>query len=123
MFSVSKNIAAILPYLWVNQDKRNKLLTIIAFLCVALTIALNLSVPLIFKEIVNVLSDVEQNKLTLSLALLIAYGSCWLGGRYFEKIREMIFFRPVSTAITEYSLDVFDHIHAQSLKFLYVKSR
>ena len=117
MFSVSKNIAAILPYLWVNQDKRNKLLTIITFLCVALTIALNLSVPLIFKEIVNTLSEYEQNKFTLSLALLIAYGACWLGGRYFEKIREMIFFRPVSTAITEYSLDVFNHIHAQSLKF------
>lgn len=53
----------------------------------------------------------------MSLALLVAYGFCWLGGRYFEKLREMIFFRPVSTAITEYSVDVFDHIHAQSLKF------
>lgn len=117
MFSVSKNIAAIIPYLWVNQDKRNKLLTVATFFCVALTIGLNLSVPLIFKEIVNTLSEYEQNKLTLSLALLVAYGFCWLGGRYFEKLREMIFFRPVSTAITEYSVDVFDHIHAQSLKF------
>lgn len=57
MFSVSKNIAAILPYLWVNQDTRNKLLTVATFFCVALTIGLNLSVPLIFKEIVNVLSE------------------------------------------------------------------
>lgn len=117
MFSVSKNITAILPYLWINQDKRNKLLTIATFLCIALTITLNLSVPLIFKEIVNALPDYERNMRTSLLTVLIAYGICWLGGRYFEKIRGMIFFRPVSTAITEYSLDVFDHIHNQSLKF------
>jgi ATP-binding cassette subfamily B protein len=117
MFSVSKNLLAIVPYLWNKQNKNNKTLTVVACICVAVTIALNLSVPIIFKYIVNALSKYHHDNFKIALILLIAYGICWLSGRYLEKIREMIFFRPISCAITEHSLDVFNHIHAQSLKF------
>lgn len=82
-----------------------------------MTIALNLSVPLFFKKIVNSLADPSDINHQLTFLLLISYGICWASGRFFEKIREMVFFKPVSTAITDYCLAVFKHILSLSLKF------
>lgn len=117
MFVVSENIAAILPYLWSRQNKNNKRCTLLAVMGVALTIAFNLSVPLIFKELVDAMSVNNGSYSSLSVLLLLAYGVCWLLGRYLEKLREVVFFKPMAAAVTAYSLDVFNHIHAQSLKF------
>lgn len=117
MFSIYKNLAVIMPYLWWRQDAQHKFLTIATLVCIALTIGLNLMVPFIFKEAVNILAEYEHHKFVVSMMLLTAYGICWLSARYLEKLREIFFFRPLCCAITEYSLDLFEHLHAQSLKF------
>jgi ATP-binding cassette, subfamily B, heavy metal transporter len=117
MFSISKNLITILPFLWKEKTFQHKFYVVLAVILVFLTIALNLSVPIIFKDIVNNLAGYSHKSYIYTLLLLIAYGICWTSGRFFEKIREMIFFKPVSSAITDYSLAVFKHIHSLSLKF------
>lgn len=117
MFSVSKNLLTVLPFLWRGKSAKHKLAIILTIALVFLTIALNLSVPIIFKKIVNILAEHGDSNHKLTLMLLVSYGVCWTSGRFFEKIREMIFFRPVATAITDYCLEVFKHIHSLSLKF------
>jgi ABC-type transport system involved in Fe-S cluster assembly fused permease/ATPase subunit len=117
MFSVSKNLLTILPFLWKAKSVKHKWSVILTLILVFMTIALNLSVPLFFKKIVNSLADPSDINHQLTFLLLISYGICWASGRFFEKIREMVFFKPVSTAITDYCLAVFKHILSLSLKF------
>lgn len=117
MFSVSKNLIAVLPFLWKGKSAKHKQAILFTIVLVLLTIALNLSAPFLFKKIVNILAAHSENNQTLTLILLISYGLCWTSGRFFEKFREMFFFKPVSTAITDYCLAVLKHIHSLSLKF------
>jgi len=116
-FSVTKNLVTLIPFFWKNKTiKRHWSIVLTLFLIFA-TIGLNLSVPIIFKVIVNSLAKLTNEQYQITLILLISYGILWTTGRLFEKLREMVFFRPVSSVITDYSLAVFKHIHSLSLKF------
>ena len=117
MFSISRNLITVLPFLWKEKTKKHKYSVVLAAVFVFLTIALNLSTPIIFKDIVNSFSGYSDKHYIYILLLLISYSICWTSGRFFEKIREMVFFKPLSTAISDYSLAVFKHIHSLSLKF------
>ena len=117
MSSVTKDLITILPFLWKGKNAKRIWMIFVTVFFVFLTIFLNLSVPIIFKEIVNALIEHSNVGYRYTFILLISYGACWAFGRFFEKIQEMIFFRPVSSVITEYSLKVFEHVHSLSLKF------
>jgi ABC-type transport system involved in Fe-S cluster assembly fused permease/ATPase subunit len=120
MFSITTSLKTVLPFLWREKPLKHKLAVIFSITLVFFTIVLNLSVPIIFKNIVNIFSDYSNfsgSKHNLTLILLVTYGICWTSATLFEKIREMLFFNPLQTAITDYSLAVFKHIHSLSLKF------
>lgn len=126
MFSVTQAVSSVLPYVWQNQSVKHRLSVITSLVAVFLTIGLNLSAPILFKSIVNhfaddrLLSDVYDTNRTLLLTtflLLLAYATCWTSGRLFEKFAEMIFFKPMGTAITSYCLALFKHIHSLGIQF------
>jgi ABC-type transport system involved in Fe-S cluster assembly fused permease/ATPase subunit len=117
MSSVSKNILTLLAYVWKHKAAQGQWRVAITLLLVLLTIAFKLSIPLIFKAIVNALLEPKAAHSDYILLLLIAYGACWLVASFCEKLREMVSYRSVSSVITAYSLDVFRHIHALSLTF------
>lgn len=115
---MSKNtLSTVLPYLWQYKPLRLKLMILFTLLLVLLTMGLNLSVPIIFRSIVNQFSHYNPALETQTPVLLIAYALCWTASRFCAKFQEMVFFKPICTAITDYSLAVFEHIHALSLKF------
>lgn len=117
MFSIAKSLKTVLPFFWLNKPLKHKLFIILAIHLAFLTIILNLSVPIVFKKIVNNFTEYTDSKHNFILILLVAYGACWTVATIFEKLREMFFFKPTSTAITDYSIEVFKHIHSLSLKF------
>lgn len=117
MFSIAKSLKTVLPFFWHHKPLKHKLFIILAINLVVLTIILNLSVPIVFKKIVNNFTEYTDSKHNLTLILLVSYGIFWTFATLFEKLREMVFFKPTSTAITDYSIEVFKHIHSLSLKF------
>lgn len=114
---LSKSLPVIVPFLWRNKSAKLKRSIIITLGLVLLTILLNLSVPLIFRDIVNRLAEAATTRHLETVMLLVAYGICWTASRFFAKFQEMAFYRPMCSAITDFSLEVFKHIHSLSLKF------
>lgn len=76
----------------------------------------NVSVPLIFKEMIDGLSGSEQ-LLALPVLLLVLYGTLRFSTALFTELREILFARVTQRAVRQVSLEVFRHLHALSLRF------
>ncbi len=80
----------------------------------------NVSVPYLFKRSVDEL-DLAKNDgqiaLLTVLGLVLAYGAARVGAQAFGEARDAIFAKVAQSAIRRLALDVFNHIHALSLRF------
>lgn len=111
--NVSIFIEAI-PFFWV-RNWRMRARIIASLLLTIIMMGLNLSTPLIFKNILNALS-LQSPASYLSLFLL-AYGWTWILSRVTNDIREIILFRALERSIRLLSLHLFDHLHTLSMSF------
>lgn len=106
-------IKSLLPYLW--EWKWRVLLALIFLVAAKLA---NVAVPLIFKDIVDALSiPTDQQLLLVPLGLLAAYGALRFAASMFGELREIIFARVSQRAVRNIALQVFNHLHALSLRF------
>lgn len=110
-------ILKFLPFLWHNKSLKLRLGVIAALLLIPFTVALNLILPFIFKQIVNDLSYKLNTTEAVLITLILIYSVLWTAETCATKIREIVFFRPISHAITDYSITVFKHLHNLNLKF------
>ena len=78
----------------------------------------NVAVPMVFKHIVDALSvPREQMLLVVPVGLLAAYGSLRFSTSFFTELREILFARVTQRAVRTIALQVFEHLHALSLRF------
>jgi len=108
-------IGRLLPYLW---EWRWRIALALGFL-VAAKVA-NVGVPLVLKEIVDVLDvrdDAARAALVVPVALLVAYGLLRLAVTLFTELRELIFSRVTHNASRAITLQVFRHLFSLSLRF------
>jgi ABC-type transport system involved in Fe-S cluster assembly fused permease/ATPase subunit len=115
--SARKIILNFLPFLWRNKSFKLRFEVIIALLLIPVTIALSLLLPIIFKHIINGINDKLSTTKSMLITLIVSYSVLWTVETCATKIREMVFFRPICHAITDYSITVFKHLHDLSLKF------
>lgn len=81
------------------------------------TIILDISIPLIFKQIVNGLSkEAVSNAFFLQL-LIVLYGVTWIMSKVTLQMREIILSRVINRGVRKLSIRVFDHLHTLSLRF------
>jgi len=106
-----KTIAALLPYLW-----EFKVRVMVALSLLVLAKLANVSVPLVLKEIVDVL-DQPRAELVLPVFLLIGYGVLRLCSTLFGELRDAIFAKVTQRAIRRVANKVFSHLHSLSLRF------
>ena len=104
-------LRTLFPYLW-----RYRLRVVAAMACLIGAKVTNVSVPLIFKEMIDSLSVTEQ-RLALPILLLILYGVLRFSTSLFTELREILFARVTQRAVSQVSLEVFRHLHALSLRF------
>jgi len=104
-------IRSLLPYL---LDYKGRVALALTFL-VAAKLA-NVGVPLVMKSIVDSL-DSRQQIVALPLALLLMYGLLRLSTTLFAELRDVVFVRVAKRAIRRVALQVFEHLHALSLRF------
>jgi ABC-type transport system involved in Fe-S cluster assembly fused permease/ATPase subunit len=103
------------PYLWAYKWR---VMAALAFM-VGAKVA-NVGVPLLLKNLVDAMSfkpgDV-QAVLVVPAALLVGYGLLRLSTSLFTELRELVFAKATEGAARRISLEVFEHLHALSLRF------
>ncbi len=101
----------LLPYLW-----QYKWRVLLALLCLFTAKLANVTVPLVFKEMIDGLSSTQQT-LALPALLLLLYGALRFSTSLFTELREILFARVTQRAVRRIALEVFRHLHELSLRF------
>ena len=112
-----QTIKTLLPYLWAWKGR-----VVFALACLLLAKLTNVAVPLVFKDIIDTFtlpsaSKMEQAVLLVPLGLLAAYGALRFSTALFTELREIFFARVTQRAVRTITLQVFEHLHALSLRF------
>ncbi|MES2207003.1 MAG: ABC transporter ATP-binding protein/permease [Pseudomonadota bacterium] len=98
------------PYLWPHRLRMG-----LALSCLLIAKCANLGVPLLLKVLVD---HFALNAVwTVPASLLIAYGLLRLSTTLFTEFRELVFMKVTQRALRQLSLNVFEHLHALSLRF------
>ncbi len=103
------------PYLWSFKGRVS-----LALLFLVAAKVGNIGVPIVLKHIVDALSIQPGEPaavLVLPAALLVAYGLLRLATTAFTELREIVFSRVTQRAVRTVALQVFQHLHALSLRF------
>ena len=109
-----KVIANLLPYLWAFKWRVGLALT-----CLIAAKVANLGVPILLKALIDAMSvplGVEA-VLVVPVSLILAYGLLRLSASVFTELRELLFSRVTESAVRTVALQVFEHLHALSLRF------
>ncbi len=109
-----QTIKTLFPYLWHWRGR-----VLLALACLIGAKLANVSVPLVFKDIVDGFAPADPAKAILiaPLALIAAYGVLRFGVSLFTELRELLFTRITQRAVRTIALQVFEHLHALSLRF------
>ncbi|RIX49043.1 MAG: ABC transporter ATP-binding protein/permease [Rhodocyclales bacterium GT-UBC] len=104
-------LRTLFPYLW-----RYRLRVLAALGCLIGAKVANVTVPIVFKDMIDGLSGAEQS-LVLPVLLLALYGLLRFSTSLFTELREILFARVTQRAVRQVSLEVFGHLHSLSLRF------
>jgi ATP-binding cassette subfamily B protein len=112
-----QTIKTLLPYLWAWKGR-----VVFALCCLLLAKLTNVAVPMVFKDIIDTFTvpaanKMEQAVLLVPLGLLAAYGALRFSTALFTELREIFFARVTQRAVRTITLQVFEHLHALSLRF------
>ncbi len=108
-----QTLKSLIPYLWAYKGR-----VLFALFCLVAAKGANVSVPIIFKHVIDALTITrEQAFIVVPAALLFAYGVLRFGTSLFTELREFIFARVTQEAVREITLRVFRHLHSLSLRF------
>src|SRR4029077_19992363 len=107
----------VLPLLWPKGAPAMRVRVVAAVLCLILAKVANFLVPMLFKQLVDVLSPKVAVAIALPLGLLLAYGLARVTTQVFSELRDGIFARVAQRAIRKVALDTFRHLHALRLRF------
>ncbi|QID16717.1 ABC transporter ATP-binding protein/permease [Nitrogeniibacter mangrovi] len=106
-------LKTLIPYLWSYRGR-----VIFALSCLLLAKLANVGVPMVFKHLVDALTITpEQAFIVVPAAILGAYGVLRFSTSLFTELRELVFARVTQQAVRNISLQVFNHLHALSLRF------
>jgi len=108
-----QTLKSLFPFIWAYKWR-----VIFALGCLIVAKGANVTVPIIFKHLIDDLSVTrEQAFILVPAALLLAYGALRFSTSLFTELREVVFARVTQQAVREISLRVFRRLHALSLRF------
>ncbi|MFQ5953736.1 MAG: ABCB family ABC transporter ATP-binding protein/permease [Kiloniellales bacterium] len=110
-------LRALLPYLWPRGalEMRVRVCIAVGFLVAAK--AVNVYVPIFYKQAVDALGEGVSAALVLPLALIVAYGVARVLAVAFGELRDYVFAKVAQHAIRAVALEVFRHLHRLALRF------
>ncbi|NDH08068.1 MAG: ABC transporter ATP-binding protein/permease [Gammaproteobacteria bacterium] len=103
------------PYIW-PKDSGIRLRFLAAIFLLIATIALNVGVPLILKQVIDLISS-PSSTLIMTEILLISYGVVWTFSKLTDKLRFVVFIRVVERGMRLLCLNIFNHLISLSFRF------
>ncbi len=108
-----QTLKTLFPYLW-----QYKWRVTIALSCLILAKVANVAVPVVLKDIVDAVSaNPTMAIMAVPIGLIVAYGVMRVMSTLFTELREVVFARVTQQAVRRIALQVFEHLHALSLRF------
>ena len=104
-------LRTLFPYLWAYRFR-----VATALACLVGAKIANVSVPLVFKTMIDGLTGTQQ-VLALPVLLLLLYGFLRFSTALFTELREFLFARVTQRAVRRVAMEVFRHLHSLSLRF------
>lgn len=110
-------IAQLWPYLW-----RYRWRVALAIGCLVAAKVSNVGVPLVMKSLIDALTPMLQHNsalvaVAMPAMLLLAYAALRVSTSLFTELRELLFARVTQNAVRVIAIQVFDYLHALSLRF------
>ncbi|MBY0273561.1 MAG: ATP-binding cassette domain-containing protein [Alphaproteobacteria bacterium] len=109
-------IKDLLPFLWTKEEKIRSLF-LFAFGLIFISIGLDLSIPLVLKEVVSCLALPDKSMTYQLSLLLVAYGIIWALSQVIQNVRQIIMVRPLESCIRLFCSKFFDHLHSLPMTF------
>lgn len=106
------NLRRMIPFLRVYRGR-----ALFALVCLVLAKLANVGIPLVLKQIVDVMDAAGRAVLVLPVALLLGYGALRLASSLFNELRDVVFARVRFHAMRRLSTRVLHHLHQLSLRF------
>ncbi len=106
-----KTVKTLFPYLMEFRGRVS-----VAALFLILAKAAGVTVPIVFKHVVDSL-DAKKGAIVLPIALLLLYGLLRFFNTLFGELRDAVFAKVTQRAIRRVALKVFLHLHTLSLRF------
>ena len=110
-------IRTLLPYLWPRHLFEFKVRVVAAVALLVAAKAINVAVPLFYKNAVDALSPGTAAVVAVPVVLLVAYGLARVLSQAFGELRDAVFAKVAQRAIREAGLKAFRHLHKLSLRF------
>lgn len=107
-----RNLKRIFPYIWEYKGR-----VLIALLSLVLSKVAIVGIPLIFKQIIDILDTPDKAAITIPIALFILYGAARMAGSLFNEVRDAVFARVRYRAMRRLSITVLSHLHKLSLRY------
>ncbi len=105
------------PYLWPTGDRALKTRVIAALILVLFAKAITLSMGWLYKWAIDRMAPGMQGGAEIAMALVIAYAGARFAGVVFDNLRNTIFERVGQDATRHLATNVFERLHALSLRF------
>lgn len=112
-----RTIKTLLPYLWPAGESNLRFRVVVAIILLVGAKAVNVTVPLFYKEAVDLLSVDKEALAAVPIALLIGYGLTQVLALAFGELRDAVFAKVAQRAIRTVALKTFRHLHRLSLRF------
>lgn len=112
-----QTIRSLAPYLWPAGETDLKRRVVAAMVFLVLAKAINVAVPIFYKQAVDSLTTNASAVLVVPVALLLIYGASRVLSQAFGELRDAVFQRVAQRAIRMAGLKTFRHLHNLSLRF------
>ena len=107
----------ILPLLWPEDSWSVRMGVGAAFALTILGKIVNVTVPLVYKEVIDALTTRPDAAIAVPIALIFGYGLVHITSSTIDHIRDFVFSRPQQRALAIVSTNLMQHLHALSLRF------
>ena len=107
-----RNLKRIFPYIWEYKGR-----VLFALLSLILSKVAIVGIPLIFKEIIDILDRPDKAAIAVPISLFLLYGFLRLSGSLFNEVRDAVFARVRYRAMRRLSNKVLSHLHKLSLRY------
>ncbi|MBT5659641.1 MAG: metal ABC transporter permease, partial [Rhodospirillaceae bacterium] len=112
-----RTLRSLLPYLWPKDSLNFRIRVMVALGLLVAAKIINVYVPILYKQAVDILSAEGAAVLVLPLGLLVAYGLVRIMVVAFGELRDAVFAKVSQRAIRKVALETFRHLHRLSLRF------